>query len=280
MREDFSLKTKNGNLIRVSVYNKNKDFSSPCLFLVHGFKGFKDWGFWPYTANYLANNGFFVIAFNFSHNGVGKSLVEFDELDKFAKNTISLEVSELVDLINAYRKGFFTKSISEEIGLVGHSRGGAVSLLTAAKNENIKAVCVWASVAKLDRYTERQKKEWREKGFVEVLNTRTNQMMRLNVELLNDIEENIGGSLSIEKSVKDLNIPLKIVHGEQDITVPDEEAKLIYNWSDKSNSDLLTIPAAGHTFNIVHPFTESNEKFEIVLKETKNFFNKNLKQNF
>jgi hypothetical protein len=56
-----------------------------CIIFVHGFKGFKDWGFGPYLAKYLSTKGFFVITFNFSHNGVSIPMDEFTELDKFAQ---------------------------------------------------------------------------------------------------------------------------------------------------------------------------------------------------
>ncbi len=150
-----------------------------------------------------------MVSFNFSHNGVGESLTEFDELEKFADNTISLEVSELNEIIDTVKNGGFGKIKCSSIGLVGHSRGGAVSILAASNNKNVEALAVWASVAKLDRYTERQKKEWHEKGFIEVLNSRTNQMMRMNVALLEDIEANKNSYLNIEKSCKKvLNKPI------------------------------------------------------------------------
>lgn len=276
MREDFSFFTRLGNKIRLSVYFDSKRISKPCLIFVHGFKGFKDWGFWPYTAEFFSKNGFNVVSFNFSHNGVGDSLTEFEELDKFAENTISLEVDELDEIINSVKSGKLVNQNCSSIGIIGHSRGGAVSILTSAKNENVNALAVWASVAKLDRYTARQKKEWKEKGFVEVFNSRTKQMMRLNVTLLNDIEQNKNSTLNIETSVKKLNRPFLIVHGEQDLTVPVEEGKLLFEFADKEKTELEIIPATGHTFDIVHPFESSNAKFELVLNKTLEFFQKNL----
>jgi hypothetical protein len=73
--------------------------SSPCIIFVHGFKGFKDWGFVPYRCEYFAENGFFVVSFNFSHNGVGERFTEFTELEKFAENTFSPEITELSEII-------------------------------------------------------------------------------------------------------------------------------------------------------------------------------------
>ncbi|MCJ7552488.1 MAG: dienelactone hydrolase family protein [Ignavibacteriaceae bacterium] len=276
MSRDFILKTSRNDILRITAYGLNNQFSSPCLILVHGFKGFKDWGFWNHTADFFADKGYFVISFNFSHNGIGDNLSEFNELDKFAQNTFSLEIAELSELIENYKNGFFGETVNSKIGLIGHSRGGAVSILTAAKNDSINALAVWASIAKIDRYTERQKNEWRKKGFVEVLNSRTNQMMRLNISLLEDIEKNKETSMNMEKAVKSLQRPFLIVHGEQDVSVPVKEANQLYEWSDKNHSKICIIPTTGHTFNITHPFNGLNDKFERVLFETEIFINNNL----
>ena len=274
MSKDYVLETGDNEKIRITTFGK---LGNPCLIFVHGFKGFKDWGFNPYLAEYFAKNNFFVITFNFSLNGVGESLTEFDELDKFARNSFSREVEELNFLISSYRNGFFGETNEEnKIGLLGHSRGGAVSLLTATSNDEISAVATWSAIAKLDRYSERQKKEWKEKGYFEVLNTRTNQMMRMNYSFLQDIETNKDGKLNLEKAVKELNKPLFIAHGDQDLAVPIDEANLIYSWADKSQTELYIVHNTGHTFNIQHPFAGTNDKFEKLLKETNKFFIKHL----
>jgi pimeloyl-ACP methyl ester carboxylesterase len=273
MNKDFRLKTNNGDYLNISAFGIENINSSVCLVLVHGFKGFKDWGFFPYTAKQFADKGYFVLSFNFSHNGIGESKLEFTELNKFAENTVSLEVSELVQVIKAYKNEFFSDNVFGKICLIGHSRGGAVSLLSSLI-EVVDAYVVWASVDKLDRYTKRQKDEWRKQGFVEVLNSRTNQMMRMNIGLLEDIETNKSGSLSIEKAIKELNKPLLIVHGEQDLTVPIAEGEQIFNWSNKTITEFERLPAAGHTFDIVHLFEGSNKKFDSVLFKTEEFIHK------
>jgi len=272
MSKDFIIKTSRNNNITVSVFGDSNIYSSPCIICVHGFKGFKDWGFWPYTANHLAEKGFFVISFNFSHNGIGDILTEFTEPEKFAENTISLEVEELKEIIHFYQSGLFGKHQNNSIGLLGHSRGGGVSLLAARDNLLVKAVAVWASVANYDRYTERQKAEWKEKGFINIINSRTRQMMRLNLSLLDDIENYKDSALSIQNAVKNKKFSLYIAHGEQDLTVRITDAELIYSWSDKKNTILEKIPAAGHTFDVVHPFAGSNTKFDYLLNNTTKFF--------
>ncbi|MBT8379189.1 MAG: alpha/beta hydrolase [Ignavibacteria bacterium] len=273
MKKDFVLISQRNEKIRITTYGSER---APCLIYVHGFKGFKDWGFVPYLGKYLADKGFFVITFNFSHNGIGENTSEFTELEKFGENTFSLEVEELNEVIDAYQFNFFGGNAGKGIGLIGHSRGGAISLLTVNEKDDIGAVAVWASVSKLDRYSERQKEEWRKKGVFEVLNSRTKQVMPLNITLLEDIEQNKSGNLNLEKAVRNLKNPLIILHGEQDLAVKLDEGKTIYSWSNEELTEFYPVESTGHTFDCKHPFEGSNPKFDFVLNKTEEFFTKNI----
>ncbi|MDY0083312.1 MAG: alpha/beta hydrolase [Ignavibacteriaceae bacterium] len=273
MNREFRLKSKEGHVLDISVNGIDNINKAPCLILVHGFKGFKDWGFFPFTSERLTKCGYFVVSFNFSHNGVNNKDSDLFDVITFAKNTVSLEVSELVQIIRAYKTGFFGNDIYGKIGLIGHSRGGGVAILSSMI-ESADAYVVWASVAKFDRYTERQITEWRKQRIIEVVNSRTKQVLQMNVEVLEDIEKNKNNSLSVQKAVKNLNKPLLIIHGTEDLTVPVVEGEQIYNWSNKSITEFEKIPACGHTFDIVHPFAGSNKKFDVVLNKTEDFFYK------
>jgi uncharacterized protein len=276
MSKDFVLTTSRSDKLRITAFGDNNLSSSPCLILVHGFKGFKDWGFFPCAGNFFADKGYFVLTFNFSHNGVGENLKDFDELDKFAENTFSLEVNELSELIDNYFNNYFGKTTNKRLGLIGHSRGGAIAILTAFRKKSVDAVAVWASVSKLDRYSRRQKEEWKKKGRFEVLNTRTTQIMKLNISLLEDIEKNKNDFLNIEQSVRNFDRPLLIAHGEQDLAVKVEEAGQLFSWADPLKTEFFKIRATGHTFDIKHPFEGSNPKFDALLNKTEEFFKLNL----
>lgn len=276
MRRINVLNTTEGEKLRFTTYGDSPINSKNCLIFVHGFKGFKDWGFVPYIGNYFADRGYFVITFNFSHNGIADDPLEFTDLDRFAKNTFSREIKELSEIIDAYKNNYFGEIGNTKIGLVGHSRGGAISLLTAKQKNEVASVAVWASVARLDRYSERQKEEWRKKGSFEVMNMRTKQIMRLDVSLLDDLEKHKDDLLNIELAVRNLDRPLLIAHGEQDLAVPVKEAGLLYEWSDKSKTEFFIMNSAGHTFDAKHPFEGTNEKIEKLLNKTLIFFNNNL----
>ena len=277
MSKNHTITSSLGGKISITTFGNQNISQKKCIILVHGFKGFKDWGYAPYFGKSFADKGYFVITFNFSHNGIGENDLEFTELEKFANNTFTREIVELEDVVKAYQDNLFGEVKNPKIGLIGHSRGGAIALLTASKLKNVKAVSTWGSVATLDRYSERQKENWRAKGYFSVMNMRTKQEMRLNITLLEDLEANKNGSLNIEKKVSELNVPLLICHGTEDLAVKLDEAKQLFNWSDKNISELYVIKNTGHTFGSVHPFEGTNKKLEELLNKTDSFFRENIK---
>ena len=274
MHKDFTLKFIDNEPINCTVFYPQDEIIAKTIIFVHGFKGFKDWGFGPYLSNYLITKGFCVVTFNFSLNGIGSDKLNFTELDNFARNTISRELEEIDFLINACNENRFGNFNHCKYGILGHSRGGADSILAAAKNKNIEAVCTWAAISTFDRYSERQKNDWTAKGYLEMINARTKQVMKMNYSYLEDIISKNNNKLNIKDSVSNLNKPLLICHGEQDLAVPISEGELLFEWCNKKFSEFYKIPKAGHTFDIKHPFEGSNEKFEKLLSKTSDFFTK------
>ncbi|HEX6160873.1 MAG TPA: alpha/beta hydrolase, partial [Thermoanaerobaculia bacterium] len=63
--------------------------------IVHGFKGFKDWGFFPFLAEHLTQHRLATCRFNMSRSGVGESLDSFDRLDLFEHDTYSTQIADL-----------------------------------------------------------------------------------------------------------------------------------------------------------------------------------------
>ncbi len=276
MKNDQTFTASDGEKIAVTTYGQLDPQHPRCVIYVHGFKGFKDWGFVPYIGEFLSQRKFFVVTFNFSHNGIGANPLEFTELDKFEHNTFSREVRELSEIIDACHNGYFGPAANVAIGLLGHSRGGGITLLTASDKPEAAAVVTWSSVATFDRYSEEIIKKWRRDGYFNVVNQRTKQVMRLGVGLLDDLEQNKSDSLNIEKAVKNLHRPLLIVHGDNDESVPVEDARRLYGWADEKQTLLLTVSGTGHTFDAKHPFEGSNPKLDEVLTRTADFFDLHL----
>jgi len=146
MSENYSLTSSLGEKIAITTYGNEHIYHNKCIVLVHGFKGFKDWGYAPYFSNYFATKGFFVITFNFSHNGIGENKFEFTELEKFANNTFSREISELEDVVNAYLQVVDIKNIkSGEIYNIGSGSQTTIKeiVILMSRLLNIKIKPFW-----------------------------------------------------------------------------------------------------------------------------------------
>ena len=275
-----SLKIKNktgDDLITDFRFPESGTEKLPLVILCHGFKGFKDWGCFPYMMERIAEEGNFAVSFNFSYNGTGENdfdQSDFTRLDLFAENTFSRELDDLGSIIDQlfeikdkynYDKGNIT--------LTGHSRGGGIAILKTAEDKRISKLVVLSSVCNFDRYSDTLKKKWKEVGYFEVINSRTNQMMRLNYTLIEDLIKN-KERLDIQKAISEITVPVMIIHGAQDITVDYSNAEDLYSRSDKDKTKLFLIENTGHTFGAVQPFEGTTKALEEVLTLIEDFLSK------
>ncbi|MBK6772911.1 MAG: prolyl oligopeptidase family serine peptidase [Ignavibacteria bacterium] len=275
-----SLKIKNktgDDLITDFRFPESGKEKLPLVILCHGFKGFKDWGCFPYMMDRIAEEGNFAVSFNFSYNGTGENdfdQSDFTRLDLFAENTFSRELDDLGSIIdylfeNKDKYNYDTANVT----LTGHSRGGGIAILKTAEDKRISKLVVLSSVCNFDRYSDTLKKKWKEVGYFEVINSRTNQMMRLNYTLIEDLIKN-KERLDIQKAISEITVPVMIIHGAQDITVDYSNAEDLYSRSDKEKTKLFLIENTGHTFGAVQPFEGTTKALEEVLTLIEDFLSK------
>jgi len=271
----LKIKNKHGENINVDFrYIESSNSSKPLVILCHGFKGFKDWGFFPYLMEQIAAEDNFAVSFNFSYNGVGEdenNQNEFTRLELFAKNTFSRELDDLTSVINYVfeHKNEYDYD-TNNLTLIGHSRGGGIAILKTAEDKRIIKLIVLSSVNNFNRYSEVLKKKWKEIGYFEVLNSRTNQIMRMNYSLIEDLEKN-NERLDIQKAIEKINIPTLIIHGTQDITVDYSNGEDLYSRSNKDKTELVLIDNTGHTFGAVHPYAGTTKALENAIDLIINF---------
>ena len=258
-----------GEIIRGDVRYAEGPAPRTAVVVVHGFKGYKDWGFFPHLCEQLAIAGHAVVSFNFSLNGVGDDLDSFTELERFAANTYSRELEDLGWIIDAVVGGELLSRRPERVGLIGHSRGGGAAILHARGDERLAALVTWAAVSRYDRWTEDTISEWRESGRVHILNSRTGQHMPLDVSLLADFEAN-AGRFSILDAASEVRAPWLILHGLDDLTVRHAEARELARASEKAK--VVLVEKCGHTFEVGHPFPGSSPQLaEAVVATTRHF---------
>jgi alpha-beta hydrolase superfamily lysophospholipase len=239
----------------------------------HGFKGFKDWGTFPLMAQHFAKQNLHCITFNFSHNGTTvEQPYNFADLEAFGNNNFSKELFDLNTAIEFAVKHFHAQEVALPIFLLGHSRGGGISLLAAYENPLVEKVAVWGSVNEFGKFWKNNEMlRLQQDGVIYIPNARTNQQMPIYKQLYENYEAN-KERLHIPSKVKLLHKPLLIVHGTNDETVPLQSAIELKQW--KPDAELLVIENANHTFGGKHPFNESElpTHFNYALEKTIGFF--------
>jgi len=250
----FSVENSRGDAVHGDLRWVEDGRVKPVVVFCHGFKGFKDWGPFPAWGRALARNGFACVHFNFSYNGVTpESPTEFTDLEAFANNTYTRELDDVDAVVAAAADGSLADGAPldpSRIGLIGHSRGGGIALLQAARDERIDALATWSAVSGfVERFTDEQIDDWTQRGYTEVINSRTNQVMRLNRVLYDDARAN-REKLDVCGAAGRLDIPWLLVHATDDRSVAFADAERL---AEANPNAVLVEASGGHTFGGAHP---------------------------
>ncbi len=231
--------------------------------MLHGFKGFKDWGMFPPFSDRLARAGVTAVTPNLSGSGVDDS-GQFTFHEQFARNTFSAELEDLARVVDALAGGDLGVAPPSRIGLVGHSRGGGMAILQTARDSRVRALATWAAISSVERWSPAEQAEWRQRGSKEIVNARTGEKLALYPDVLDDIARHARGTLDILGAAKRVAVPWLIAHGAEDEAVSILEGRALSAASVRSTTQLLEIEGAGHTFGAAHPWKGSTPEFERV----------------
>lgn len=254
--------------ILIDVRAGGRGSPRPAVVVVHGFKGFKDWGLWPALAERLARAGLSAVTLNLSGSGVDDS-GEFVYPERFGHNTFSAELQDLRRVTDALAGGELGVVPPSAVGLLGHSRGGGIAVLHAASDARIKALATWAAISTVERWPASQRAAWRSAGVNEVKNVRTGQVLPLYPDVLDDIERN-AATLDIEAAAARVAVPWLIVHGTDDEAVALAEGEQLA--AAAPGARFLAVEGAGHTFGAIHPWGGATPALERVEDTTLAFF--------
>jgi len=237
------------------------DVQRPVIIVCPGFLAYRRWGFFPWVSERLALAGFHVVTISFSHSGTDEVTGMITRPEEFAANTVSKELSDLGRVLRWTASDSFPLRAAPARGLLGHSRGGSVSLLAALSSPEVRSIVTWSTPSRLDRYTSRRKKAWKRNGALEFQDSRSPVPLRLDYSYYEDIDANreIHDPL---KAAAALTIPHLVVHGERDAAVSISEAKAFSGITGRGIRRLETIKGCGHTFGVTHPMTSPSPVLE------------------
>ena len=180
----------------------------------------------------LAEVGFNALRFDFSGNGQSQG--------EFAGSTYTKQIGE-VKTAMAYlgRQGV------DWIGLLGHSMGAVVAMLTAAAAPEVRGVCALAGrlagTAPAHFLTSNLRAELESKGRVTFVSR--GRTLELTEGFFGDAER-----YDLPAAVAGLQAPLLVVHGDQDEIVPVAEAYRARELNPRG-AELAVIPGADHMFS-------------------------------
>jgi alpha-beta hydrolase superfamily lysophospholipase len=265
LRNEFQLAVAGGRAIRGDFYPAAGAKNG--VVICHGFKGFARWGAWPVLAEAVNERGLNAVAFDFSGSGVGADRESFTELEAFARNTYALELEDLGAVVShATAEGW----IARDFGLFGHSRGGATAIFFAADSERVSALVTWASIATIERWSEDQIRDWRERGYIEVVNSRTGQVLRIEKSAWEECERESRSRLNVERAAERVRARWLIVHGSADDVVPVSDAHRLAKAN--GHAEVRVIEGANHVLGASHPLKTTPAQLREVIAGTADFF--------
>ena len=250
VRESFTLRNSSDEPICGDMRFDPTGALLPVVIVCHSFMAFKNWGFFPYVGEKLAEEGYASIVFNFSRNGVVGDENRITDFESFERNTFSQELEDIGTVVDAIFEGHIGAGIvdPDRVVLIGHSRGGGIAIVRTSVDPRIRCLVTWSAISTFDRWTDHQKSLWRLRGFLPLAKDSTISPLCLGRDLLLDFETH-RDQLSIAGAAGKIHVPWLIVHGTVDITVPPKEAETLHGASHKTTTELLMLDHVGHLFS-------------------------------
>jgi len=238
----------------------NGDGPFPIVVMLHGTGSDKNeaGGGYLIAAPALAEAGIASIRFDFIGNGESNAdYIDYNFTTALSDTNAALEYAAGLDRIDEYRAG-----------VMGWSQGGTIALLAAGNNPAFKSVLCWAGAPDLSGVGSLEAYEIaKEKGYYE-LNFDWRTPLKLGLQWFNEAY-----GTDVLEVFSNSSAPVLAINGAEDTVVDPINAQRIVDASRNSESKVLLIEGADHTFNI---FTGDMTAFNQLIEATVNWFDKTL----
>ncbi|MCH2135654.1 MAG: lysophospholipase [Phycisphaerales bacterium] len=224
--------------------------------LVHGFKGYKDYGMFPHLAGAVCRAGWIVHRVSLSHSGMGHGHGPFDEA-RFEKDTWNRGVEDLQAICGAIDSGVLAGQ-GAGVVLAGHSRGGSLVLTAAGRHGTdgslggVRGVVSLSAPAQLNGLKEEDQARLLKEGRLQSPSARTGQMLHVGRGWLQEQLDDPPGH-DLHGLVARIKAPILLVHGTDDEAVPASAAPRIAQAA-PGNVQVELLEGANHVFNTPNPF--------------------------
>ncbi len=237
-----------------------------CAVLIHGFKGYKDYGFIPLLAHDLCARGVLVHRINLSTSGMMNETETFARPDLFALDTWTRQVDDVRRVARAIRAGEITGA-GLGLFLIGHSRGGATALLSAGRHRDELALAGVATINAVDRCCRMSEDEQRamlERGYSITQSARTKQTLRIDAAWLREqLDSPEAHDVLLQGSR--CGLPACVLQGDADDAVELSTGEAIAR---KLHTPLIVLQNANHVLNMPNPSAIDAPRSEALLQTT------------
>ncbi len=246
---DWNIEGSGGEAIHGTTHAV--DGAATCnLIIAHGFKGYKDYGMFPWLASKAAEAGAITHRFNFSHSGMLAGDGPFERPDLFEIASWNTQIDDLQAVIAHCTNELPTI-------LLGHSRGGVAILLAAGRGAiEVEHLIPLSAPATCNPFSQKMQQTMLEDGYVESPSSRTGQLLRIGRifldEQIADPEQH-----DLLALVATIDVPITVIHGEDDETVVVSSGEAIEKVA--KNATFKSIHGGNHVFNTPNPFPLGGE---------------------
>ena len=230
------------------------------MIVVHGFKGYLDYGMFPALAAAGAAAGCVTHRFNFSHSGMTRDVATFARPDLFARDTWNRQVADLQAIDAALDDGTLAGGDLPRLAL-GHSRGGVSTLLFLGRHHPafVGAITV-AAPSSCCRDEAAVRAQFDADGHIVSPSARTGQTLRIERAWLDEQDADPEGH-DLLRLAATIELPVLVIHGTDDPTVPASCAAEIASAVGHTAQSVL-IDGANHVFNAPNPMPADAEPSE------------------
>ncbi len=235
-----------------------------CTLLLHGFKGYKDYGFIPLLAHDLCERGVLVHRFNFSTSGMTNDIETFARPDLFELDTWTRQVDDVRRVVRAVREGE-TRGAGLPMFLIGHSRGGATALLSAGRHReelSLSGVATINAVDRCCRMSDAEQRAMLERGYAFTRSARTEQDLKIGAAWLREQMESTVDHDVLGQASR-CGLAACVLHGDADDAVAMDAGLAIAH---KLNTPLIVLEGSNHVLNMPNPSAKSATRSEALLK--------------
>jgi len=245
--------SKGQNLIGIMHMPETK--TDKIAIYVHGYKSSKESQKAISLGKILPEKG--IILFRIDLSGRGESDGKFED------TTVTQYIDDLKCAID-----FLENNGYQNIGVIGNSLGGLVSLQEVSKDNRVKCLALLSPVPKFpykgrrNEFSDENIAKWKKQGWIYTHSQKYGKM-KINYNYLEDLSQY--NDLSVYDNIK---IPVLLMHGTKDEAISIDGVKELAKHL--KNLEFIILEGSDHDYTI------SKKQYDKVMNETARFLGENL----